>query len=72
MIDEAEVGLVNERRWLQRMPRALMPKLAGGDPPQLGVHERQQAIEGTSIPTTPFGKQRRDVLNRRHRRTLNR
>ena len=61
LIDESQIGFVDERRRLQSMPHPLAAKLARCDAAQLGIDERQQLIEGTVIPATPIIEQRRDV-----------
>ena len=66
LFDEAQVGLVHERRRLQRVPGALEAKPAGGDPAQFGVDQRQQAIEGVPIALTPAVEQRGDLVWRGH------
>jgi hypothetical protein len=53
LIDESQIGLVDECRRLQGVAHPLMPKLPLRDPAQLGVNERQQLIECAAIPATP-------------------
>jgi hypothetical protein len=66
LFDQPQVRLVNERGWLERMARAFVSKLTGGNPAQLGIHERQQTIEGASIATTPVVEQLGDVVTCGH------
>ena len=66
LFDQPQVRLVNERGWLERVARAFVSKLTGGNPAQLGIDERQQAVEGVSIATTPVVEQFRDVVTCGH------
>ena len=61
LIDQSQIRFVDERRRLQGVPHPLASKLARGDAAQLGIHERQQLVEGTVVPATPIVEQRRDV-----------
>ena len=72
LIDESQVGFVDERRRLQRVPGPLATQLAPGDAAQLGIYERQQLVEGTVIPPTPIIEQRRDVRRWGHHQLPNR
>jgi hypothetical protein len=36
--DQFQVGLVDERGWLERVARAFVPHVAPGDTPQLRMH----------------------------------
>jgi hypothetical protein len=65
--DEPEIRLVNERRGLQRVTVALAAKLAGSDPAQFGIDQRQQGFEGAAIAATPVSEQTRDVRTSGHR-----
>jgi len=40
---------VNQGRRLKGAAGLLAPHLAGGDPPELGVHERKQLVEGRLV-----------------------
>jgi len=44
LIDESQVGFVNQRGWLEGMVWALMAKVLGGPPPKFLVHERDQRV----------------------------
>jgi hypothetical protein len=66
LFDEAEVRLVDQGGRLQRVARPLLAKLTRGDPAQLGVDQREQAIEGAAIAAAPVVEQRRDVMGRGH------
>lgn len=66
LFDQTQIRLMNERGWLERMARAFVSKLTGGNPAQLGIHERQQTIEGASIATTPVVEQFGDVVSCGH------
>ena len=49
LVDEPEVRLVDEGRGLEGVADALAPQVAGGEPPQLRVDERQQVFEGRAL-----------------------
>jgi hypothetical protein len=61
LIDEFEKGLVHERCGLQRVIAPLVPEIAGGEPPELGVDLRQQTVERLLAPVAPLLKKLRDV-----------
>ena len=44
VLHQAKVGLVNERRRLQRLTGPLAAQIIGGEPPQLLIHDRQQRV----------------------------
>jgi hypothetical protein len=72
LIDESQVGFVDERRRLKRVPGPLATQLSPGDAAQLGIYEWQQLVEGTVIPPTPLVEQRRDVRRWGHHQLPNR
>ena len=53
LIHELEVGLVDERRGLQRVLGPLSPEMRVRDPVQFLVDERHQVIEGIAIALVP-------------------
>jgi hypothetical protein len=50
LIDQPEIGLVHERRRLQRVGVALTRQVATGKPPELLIHERKQFLPGPALP----------------------
>ena len=44
VLHQAEVGLVDERRRLQRLARPLAAQVVGREPPQLLIDDRQQRV----------------------------
>ena len=61
LIDEMEVGLVNQRRRLQRV-RPTLPAHAGGrTPAQFTVDERYQLLTRVEVTFAPRLKQRGHV-----------
>jgi len=65
LVDEPDVGLMNQSRRLQGVVGALSPKLARGHAAELRVDEWQQLAERSAVAATPITEQRRDV-RRRH------
>ena len=63
-VDQAHVGLVDQRRRLQRVVRPLPPHVAPSQPMQLGLDERDQAIERRLLPVAPGQQQSGDVVGR--------
>jgi hypothetical protein len=53
-VDQANKGLVDERRSLKTVPDTLSSHAAASDPVELLVDERNQAVEGTLVALTPF------------------
>src|SRR5215471_2135477 len=56
-IDQAEVGLVDQRGWLQAVAPPLAAHATARDPAQLLVDERNQAVEGSRIAPSPGEQQ---------------
>jgi hypothetical protein len=56
LIDEPQVDLVNERRWLQGVVSTLAPELTRGGPAELSVDEREQQIERSPVAATPIAE----------------
>jgi hypothetical protein len=55
LVDQLDERLVDERRRLKRMLRALAPEIPGGHPPQLAVHGRHQPIERRAVALAACG-----------------
>jgi hypothetical protein len=60
LIDEAQVGLVNQGRALQRVVRALSTQLPVCKPAQLCINQRHQLAEGTLIARGPVEEELSD------------
>ena len=45
ILDQPQIGLVDEGGRLQRLTGALATQVRGREPPQLLVHDRQQRVE---------------------------
>src|SRR6185312_16358027 len=67
---QSDVRLIYESRGLQGVPWLLRAHEAARHTMQLGVNERHQAVESGLAPPSPFRKQLRDFLWRRHTRTI--
>src|SRR5690606_34823027 len=48
-LEKLQIGLMDQRRGVQRMPRLFTTQLPLRDPPELRVDEREQLIEGIAI-----------------------
>ena len=48
-IHEPDIGLMHQRRGLQRLTRFLLSQLGGGQLPQLLIHQRQELFGGTRV-----------------------
>jgi hypothetical protein len=53
LIYQPQVGLVDERRGLQRVTGALAIHLASGHPPQLRINQGHQLVEGSLVTIAP-------------------
>jgi hypothetical protein len=67
-VDQTQVGLVHERRRLQRMVGTLPLHEPVGKTPKLAIEVRRQAVEGASIARAPGAEEQGDVgcLRRSH------
>ena len=65
LIDESQVGLMDKRRWLQRVALAFFPQVAGCKLTKFPVDERSQLIEGLLVTLRPFGQQQRHFMGDR-------
>ena len=70
--DQAEVGLVDQRRGLEGVPRGLAPEPGGGQASQLAIDEREQFGRRAGLAARdrihePGGRPVRGVAERGHR-----
>jgi hypothetical protein len=56
LIDEADVGLVHESGWLQRMAGGFAPHLSGGHAPEIIVDEWDELVERV-LPAIAYRKE---------------
>jgi hypothetical protein len=70
LVHQAQVGLVHERRRLERVLRGLAAHRPRRAPPQLGVHLGQQPVASCLIAGPPGDEELGDVRARRGRRRL--
>jgi hypothetical protein len=69
LVDQSQVGFVDERGWLQRVFPALTPQMVRGAATQLLIHEGHEPVSCTQVAIAPGAEQRRDLVTRRiHRR----
>jgi hypothetical protein len=66
LIEESQVGLMNQSRRLQRVIDALMPELTHGDAPEFPVDDGQQTGERVPVALTPVLEDRRYVRRGTH------
>src|SRR5579863_8320363 len=52
-VDQSEVGFINERGSLQSVPGILSGEAPAGDLAKLGVHQNDQALEGSRVIGAP-------------------
>ena len=57
LIDESQVGLIYERRWLQRVIPPFASQVCGSPPVEFVVHDRYQLVSRTDIAVAPCTKQ---------------
>jgi hypothetical protein len=60
MRDEAQVGLVDQCRWLEDMSGSFASQLRAGQPPQVGVDKVGGAVPDMSIGGAELPQQLRD------------
>lgn len=58
---EAEVSLIDECGWLERVAGALGAQVAGRDRAQLRINERKKTLESAVIPLLPGPEIPRDL-----------
>ena len=61
-VDEPHVGLVDERRGLERVAGALAPHVAAREAAHLVVDERDEGVERLPVACPPGLQQARDLL----------
>ena len=61
LIDQSHVGLMHQRRRLQRLPRLLVGQLRRSQPAQFVIDERQQLFRRQAIAGFDLGQDVRDV-----------
>jgi hypothetical protein len=64
LIHQTKVDLVDERRRLKRLARALVPKKCGRSPPKLVVHNRDQPIARLQVAVVPCLEEGGDIDGR--------
>ena len=65
LINEAKVGLVDERRCLERVPRVLVLQCAGCLAMELAVNDGYQRVERCPVPSAPCQEKVGDACRRR-------
>jgi hypothetical protein len=50
LVDQPQVDLVNERRWLQRVTLALAFELTAGDAAELDIDNRSNSLRAVRLP----------------------
>lgn len=63
-VNQAEVGLVHERRRLKAVAAALSSQVPASEPVELGVDESRELVHGGPIPYGPPDQQARNVMGR--------
>jgi hypothetical protein len=61
LIHEAQIELVHQRRWSQRVLLPLTPHLPCSDPPALFIDERHQSHERRIVSVRPLNEKLCDV-----------
>ena len=61
-LHEPEIGLVHERRGLERVPTGFPPQLRAGQAAELRVDEGDQAVVGALVAGAPFPERPDDRL----------
>jgi hypothetical protein len=60
LINEAQVGFVDECRRLESVTGRFLAHVPGCLAPEIGVHQRQKAIERVTLSVAPRDQQLRD------------
>jgi hypothetical protein len=55
-VDELQVGVMDQRRGVERPVRFTAPQTLMGEAPQLVIHQRHQAVERLFIPFAPLAE----------------
>ena len=69
-LNQAQEGLVNDRRRLQSVAAAFCAHVIAGQPPQLVVDQRRQTVECLRMTRSPLGQKLREIGWNLHRRSL--
>src|SRR6266513_471315 len=64
IIDQSQVGLVENCGGLQRVAGALPAHVMVGEPVQFGLHQREQFLQRSLVSAAPVAEQLRDLLSR--------
>src|SRR5262249_52147047 len=62
LVHEPEIGLVNQRRSLERVSGGLVTHVPSGHAAQLGINQRHQPVEGCGIAFAPGAEKLRYFL----------
>jgi len=57
LVDELQVGLVDQRGWLQSMVLPFATQIVSCQPPQFAIHERHQLLESCLVAGAPIDEQ---------------
>ena len=57
LVDQAEKGFINERRWLQGLVAPGAAEVSPGDGMKLAVDLRRELVQGSTVAPAPFEKQ---------------
>jgi hypothetical protein len=71
LINQPQVYLVHQCRWLKRVTHLFATQLVCCYPPQFRVDERQQFVEGVRVSTPPLRQQSSQIGSRGHLRMSN-
>jgi len=61
LVNQPQVDLVNQGRWLKGVPNPFTSQLPCGNSTQLRVDERKQLVEGVRVAAPPVGQQGRHI-----------
>jgi hypothetical protein len=61
--NQPQIRLVNQRCWLERMPRIFMCQMSGGQAPQFIVDQEQKLIASVRVARIERGEQLRDLAH---------
>lgn len=67
LLDEAEIGFVDEGCWLERVPSALPGEIAGGKTAKFCIDEGDEGRQGSGVTSAPATEELGDgVVGLRH------
>ena len=66
LVDETEIGFVDQGGGLEGVVGPLVPQLPSRDTPEIPVDRGIEPVRGTGIPATHFGQEFGDVLGFGH------